>query len=137
MHPDYRSKVDKKFSRKIERMVRKRPKKDEPQEAASPCPHCGAAVKGTVLECPSCKNVIPYCIISGMHMTSTDWSFCPSCQFPARHTFLMKYLDHFSDCPMCGQTISKDIVELVVDPTDHIKRQLDLNSTEHGDEVTA
>jgi hypothetical protein len=34
----------------------------EPEEEKSPCPQCGVDLKNSVLDCFSCKNVIPYCI---------------------------------------------------------------------------
>merc|ERR1712150_254494 len=125
MHPDHRSKVDKKFKRKIEKRIRKRPKtNNDPKEPNSPCPHCMAPVPVSALECPSCKNVIPYCIISGLHMTPTDYTYCPSCKFPARHSVMTKYLDYFDDCPMCAAPLQKEHLEILNDPSQHLKRQL-------------
>jgi len=134
MHPDYRSKVDKKFKRKIEKMIRKRPKtNNDPKEPSTPCPHCMAPVPMSDLECPSCKQVIPYCIVSGLHMTPTDYTYCPKCKFPARYTVVMKYLDTFDDCPMCSTPWEKDHFEIVRDPTQHLKRQLQLDLHDDAD----
>ena len=136
MHPDHRAKVDKKFKRKIEKMIRKRPKSDnDPKEALSPCPHCMTPVAASALECTNCKNVIPYCIISGLHMTPTDYSYCYHCNFPARHSVLMKYLDVFDSCPMCSATLEKDKIQLLRDPTEHLKRQLQLHLQDENNEM--
>ena len=135
MHPDYRSKVDKKFKRKVEKLIRKRPKTNtEPKEPCSPCPHCMHPVAASALECPNCKNVIPYCIVSGLHMTPTDYSYCPKCKFPARYNSMMKYLDVYDECPMCSVPLEKSMLEVLTDPSAHLKRYLQLDLQEEAEE---
>ncbi|KAJ2993993.1 WD repeat-containing protein 19 [Globomyces sp. JEL0801] len=61
MRPEYRQKVDAKFKRKIEQIIR-RPEKEEVQPNYTPCPYCDAPVMETSLDCTECKSNIPYCI---------------------------------------------------------------------------
>jgi WD repeat-containing protein 19 len=63
MRPEYRGLVDAKFKRKIEQIVR-RPEKDEnpKEENKTPCPFCSNPVPETMLDCIECKNHLPYCI---------------------------------------------------------------------------
>lgn len=71
MNPDYRKNVDLKYAKKIEAVVRKPPKngKDgevvgDPPEALSPCPYCQNMLPETEVTCSSCKNNIPFCIVT-------------------------------------------------------------------------
>lgn len=63
MSPENRSSIEAKFKRKIEQIVR-RPCKDEFEEDLSPCPFCESVLPTTDLDCPSCKNWVPYCIVT-------------------------------------------------------------------------
>lgn len=62
--PEYRDKIDVKYKKKIEGIVRKSDKVEE-EETTSPCPFCEFQLSDMELVCPECKNTIPYCIISG------------------------------------------------------------------------
>lgn len=42
----------------------RKPDKTEEDEPQDPCPYCGNEVPQTKLDCPECKNTIPYCIIT-------------------------------------------------------------------------
>lgn len=71
MNPEYRKLVDPKYSKKIEAVVRKPPKngKDgepigDPDEPLSPCPYCENLLPETEMVCNSCKNNIPFCIVT-------------------------------------------------------------------------
>ncbi|ELV10439.1 WD repeat-containing protein 19 [Tupaia chinensis] len=61
MRPEYRNKIDAKYKKKIEAMVR-RPDTSEIEEATTPCPFCEFLLPECELLCPGCKNNIPYCI---------------------------------------------------------------------------
>uniref|UniRef100_A0A8D0PNN3 WD repeat-containing protein 19 n=1 Tax=Sus scrofa TaxID=9823 RepID=A0A8D0PNN3_PIG len=61
MRPEYRNKIDAKYKKKIEAMVR-RPDTSETEEATTPCPFCEFLLPECELLCPGCKNNIPYCI---------------------------------------------------------------------------
>jgi WD repeat-containing protein 19 len=71
MKPEYRRNVDVKYAKKIEAVVRKPPKsgKDgepagDPAEPSSPCPYCENLLSETEVNCNSCKNNIPFCIVT-------------------------------------------------------------------------
>jgi WD repeat-containing protein 19 len=70
--------------------VRKRERGAEGDEPLTACPHCSAAIPATQLECPSCKNSLPYCVATGRHMVLGDWTTCPECSFPALASELVK-----------------------------------------------
>lgn len=61
MRPEYRNAIDKDIKRKIEAIVR-RPNKDQAPEPLSPCPFCANELPDAELDCPKCKNWIPYCV---------------------------------------------------------------------------
>lgn len=42
----------------------RKPDKTEEEEPEEPCPYCGNSLSQTKLDCPECKNTIPYCIIT-------------------------------------------------------------------------
>ena len=44
--------------------VNSRPSKEEAEEELTPCPHCQTPLPATDLDCPSCKNNLPYCIVT-------------------------------------------------------------------------
>ncbi|EDL37730.1 WD repeat domain 19, isoform CRA_a [Mus musculus] len=85
MRPEYRNKIDAKYKKKIEAMVR-RPDTSETEEATTPCPFCQFLLPECELLCPGCKNNIPYCIATGRHMLKDDWTMCPHCGFPALYS---------------------------------------------------
>eukprot|EP00755_Sulcionema_specki_P023223 Sspe_Gene.78375::Locus_49029_Transcript_1_1_Confidence_1.000_Length_4205::g.78375::m.78375/K19671/WDR19, IFT144; WD repeat-containing protein 19 len=106
--PEYRNEIPEKHKKKIETIVRKpghlskrtyEGKKSEamlidPTEPTGPCPFCGNEVPMTMLDCPKCKSIIPYCIVTGQHMVLDDWSMCPNCQFPALYAPFHKLIGH-------------------------------------------
>ncbi|KND01208.1 uncharacterized protein SPPG_04298 [Spizellomyces punctatus DAOM BR117] len=121
MRPEYRNKVDAKYKRRIEQIVR-RPEKDEIEESSSPCPYCGNNVPDTVLDCLECKNHIPYCIVTGRHMILSDWTTCPSCNFSALHSHFTNLLSKSPSCPMCSASIQPN--QLVLLPVAEAKISL-------------
>lgn len=71
MNPEYRKNVDPKYAKKIEAVVRKPPKSGkeggdggDPVEPLTPCPYCESLVPETETNCNSCKNNIPFCIVT-------------------------------------------------------------------------
>lgn len=101
MQPEYKNKISEKYKAKIVKLVRKAPGK-EPDEETTPCPVCGFSLPNTLLDCPRCRNSIPYCIASGRHMVLNDWTQCPSCKFPALHSVFSQHLAVAATCPMCS-----------------------------------
>ncbi|KAK6324407.1 hypothetical protein J4Q44_G00037490 [Coregonus suidteri] len=114
MRPEYRHKIDPKYRKKIEAMVR-RPDTSEIEEVSTPCPYCGFLLPQCDLICPGCKNNLPYCIATGHHMLKEDWSVCPHCEFPALYSQLILLLEMESVCPMCSETLSVNQVEKMDD----------------------
>jgi WD repeat-containing protein 19 len=104
MRPEHRQKLDEKFKRKIEQIVR-RPEKSDEEEIKTPCIFCNADIPESLLDCPECKGRLPYCIFSGKHMVLNNWSQCPSCQFPALYSQAKLLADKVKSCPMCNQDV--------------------------------
>nr|CAH7760831.1 unnamed protein product [Callosobruchus chinensis] len=112
MNPEYRKNIDSKYSKKIEAVVRKPPKssKDgepmvDPTESLSPCPYCENMLPETEVSCNSCKNNIPFCIVTGRHIVSTDLTACPECDFPALRSEFVEILEAEPRCPMCSEKV--------------------------------
>ncbi|XP_055768737.1 WD repeat-containing protein 19 [Salvelinus fontinalis] len=120
MRPEYRHKIDPKYRKKIEAMVR-RPDTSEIEEETSPCPYCGFTLPQCELICPGCKNNLPYCIATGHHMLKEDWSVCPHCEFPALYSQLILLLETESVCPMCSETLSVNQVEKMDDCSSYLQ----------------
>lgn len=56
-------------------------------------------------------------------MTAGDWSQCPSCEFPAKHTVLLQYAEDGESCPMCDAPLQADKIIIVADPAQIIADQ--------------
>merc|ERR1711933_641979 len=69
MRPEYRPQVSEQYKKKIENIVRK-PVSDsnETVEGTSACMYCNFNIPDSQLDCPNCKNISPFCIVSGMRM---------------------------------------------------------------------
>ena len=94
MRPEYRSIIDVNLKRKIEAIVRRKSANtDESTEELSPCPISGEMIPGTQLECPSTRDAIPMCVVTGRHMVINDWCFCPVSRFPALYSEYVKYIE--------------------------------------------
>ncbi|KAH6596396.1 hypothetical protein BASA50_005102 [Batrachochytrium salamandrivorans] len=120
MRPEYRSKVDAKFKRKIEQIVR-RPEKDEIEpEPTTPCPYCSNPVAETCLDCDECKSRLPYCIATGFHMTLDDWSVCPCCAFPAIASHFKLLVEKTGQCPMCYMEVDHQSISPVSNPESYL-----------------
>nr|CCC94636.1 predicted WD40 repeat protein [Trypanosoma congolense IL3000] len=114
----YRTELDDKNRKKIESIVRRRGKEelDDPPESTAPCPFCDAEVLETELECGSCKNTLPFCIVTGKHMVKQNYSECPICHFPALYTSFITLLRQSQVCPMCENMVDLNEVKKHVDP---------------------
>lgn len=109
----YRLELSAKNRKRIEATVRHRGKEEEmvdPVEKATPCPFCDAPVPETELDCGACKNTLPFCVVTGKHMTRDNFTLTPCCDFPALYTALMVRLDSTLVCPMCGVTIDRNTI---------------------------
>jgi len=47
----------------------------------------------TSLECPTTKDVLPMCVVSGNHVVAEDFCLCPRPGFPARFSEYLKYIE--------------------------------------------
>ncbi|KAH8876686.1 WD repeat-containing protein 19 [Schistosoma japonicum] len=134
LRPEYRDKLDVKYRRKFETLVRRRDLKSEGSvdqstnvlsnspnhyngESSTPCPSCGSPLLETSLYCTECRSTIPYCVITGYHVVKNDFSICPGCHFPALYSELLKYVENCSTpiCPMCNTNLSRDTIRRSVD----------------------
>ncbi|KAJ8271702.1 hypothetical protein COCON_G00105610 [Conger conger] len=120
MRPEYRNKIDLKYKKKIEAMVR-RPDTSELEEETTPCPYCNFMLPECELLCPGCKNNLPYCIATGRHMVKEDWSVCPHCSFPALHSEFLGLLETESVCPMCSESLSTEQVKKITDCSSYLQ----------------
>ncbi|KAK9508924.1 hypothetical protein O3M35_006365 [Rhynocoris fuscipes] len=114
MKPEYKSKIEDKYVKKLEGVVRRPPKGPDnkivvdPPEEMSPCPYCDFSLADSQLTCPQCSNNIPFCIATGRHVVKDDFTVCPNCQFPAIKSELIKILETCERCPMCSEKISPE-----------------------------
>ena len=47
----------------------------------------------TELECPTTRDALPMCVVSGRHMILDDWCFCPNSKCPALYSAYIKYIE--------------------------------------------
>ncbi|NXA79906.1 WDR19 protein, partial [Thryothorus ludovicianus] len=120
MRPEYRSKIDPKYKKKIETMVRRRDT-TETEEPTTACPYCAFQLPECELLCPSCKNNLPYCIATGRHMVRDDWTVCPHCDFPALYSEFQSMLQSENVCPMCSERINVVDLKKINDCTEYLK----------------
>ncbi|XP_040191059.1 WD repeat-containing protein 19 [Rana temporaria] len=124
MRPEYRNKIDVKYKKKIEAMVR-RPDTSEVEEESTACPFCDFKLPECDLLCPGCKNNLPYCIVTGRHMVKDDWCICPHCEFPALYSEFKKLMESESICPMCSERVTDDQLKKVPDCSVYLKQDQD------------
>ncbi|GIY23354.1 WD repeat-containing protein dyf-2 [Caerostris extrusa] len=123
MRPEYRSKLDPKYKRKIENIVRKYQKNEE-EELNIPCPYCDVEVPQTSLYCEHCKYNLPYCIITGYHIVRNDIALCPKCQFPGILAEFSRSLTTDKTCPMCLSEISSsELIEVEKVPPENFDEE--------------
>lgn len=125
MRPEYRQKLDPKYKKKIEQIVRK-PERTEAPEEDSPCPYCKSPVKVTSLHCKACENLLPYCIATGQHMVADDWAECPHCHFPAIYKELAALLDTEEACPMCSHALGVAQIVRIQDCSFRLRESKDM-----------
>jgi WD repeat-containing protein 19 len=75
----------------------------------------------SLLDCPSCKNISPFCIVTGMRMLRDDWSYCTFCNFPARRGALLTLAEAGDACPMCDSSLKGVEVPLVTDTSSYLQ----------------
>ncbi|XP_054993579.1 WD repeat-containing protein 19 isoform X2 [Sorex araneus] len=124
MRPEHRNKIDAKYKKKIEAMVR-RPDTSETEEVTTPCPFCDFLLPECGLLCPGCKNNLPYCIATGRHMVKSDWTVCPHCDFPALYSEFKLMLRSESSCPMCSERLKPAQLKRVTDCAPYLKAEVE------------
>ena len=99
MRPEYRSQLDPKFKKKIEALVRKQPRDggdgDGGSSEAAPltaCPVSGLLIPATSLECPTTKDPLPMCVVTGRHVVADDCCLCPRSRMPALFSAYVAYI---------------------------------------------
>eukprot|EP01064_Diplonema_japonicum_P002002 TRINITY_DN11304_c0_g1_i1.p1 TRINITY_DN11304_c0_g1~~TRINITY_DN11304_c0_g1_i1.p1 ORF type:complete len:1431 (+),score=452.89 TRINITY_DN11304_c0_g1_i1:1321-5613(+) len=88
----------------------------DPPEPVGPCPFCNTAVPMTMLDCPRCKNNVPYCIATGQHMLLSEWSSCPNCKFPALFGPYSEMVRQGEPCMMCEEVVDIKDVKKIQNP---------------------
>eukprot|EP00658_Telonema_sp_P-2_P019720 TRINITY_DN17770_c0_g1_i1.p1 TRINITY_DN17770_c0_g1~~TRINITY_DN17770_c0_g1_i1.p1 ORF type:complete len:494 (+),score=147.79 TRINITY_DN17770_c0_g1_i1:153-1634(+) len=130
MRPEYRAQIAENYKRKIEAIVRKRASTEEEEEQSTPCPHCSAPVEETMLDCGSCRQIIPFCIATGRHMVLEEWTKCMHCNFPALYSPFKKLLCAEPNCPMCGNHVDPTSLQFLKDPKEALKALLPSDGAE-------
>lgn len=93
VRPEFRSLLDVNLKRKIEAIVRRRGQQGEDlPEELTPCPVSSQLIPAMALECPTTKEALPMCVITGQHLLLDDWCFCPASRFPASYSAYIRYL---------------------------------------------
>lgn len=132
MRPENRPQISEQYKKKIENIVRK-PLTDDAKELSevqTPCMYCNFLLNDSQLDCPNCKNISPFCIVTGMRMLRDDWSYCTACNFPARRVAFADMLKTVESCPMCDQAQKLVDCPSVPDPSSFIAEYKTLFQTE-------
>lgn len=72
--------------------VRKPKEAGEEDVPLTPCPISGQLIPNTSLECPTTKDPLPMCVVSGQHIVASDFCLCPRSGMPARYSEYVAYL---------------------------------------------
>lgn len=120
MKSEYREQIDVKFKKKIETLVRKsggalKDSQPESNDTSSACPFCDNEVIDTELSCHNCRNTIPFCIATGLHVIRDDLTVCPECQFAAIRSQFLRVLSKEAVCPMCSSAVDVSRVVAIDD----------------------
>jgi WD repeat-containing protein 19 len=93
MRPEYRSSINVDIKRKIEAIVRRRSAVgDDASEPVSACPISAQEIPSYSLECPTTKDALPMCAVTGKHMVLANWCICPNSKFPVLYSEYLKYV---------------------------------------------
>jgi WD repeat-containing protein 19 len=128
LRPEHKPKVAAQYLKPIEGFVRRPPPQEELDkeraERCSPCPYCQFDLPETLLDCPACKNNLPYCVTTGKHMVLSDWSECPSCKFPTLYSAFVQHISTAADkaCCMCNTPIALADITKVFDAKSRLMR---------------
>jgi len=117
MRPEHRPQVADQYKKKIENIVRKPVTDDskEASEATSGCMYCGFTILESQLDCPNCKNISPFCVVTGLRMLKDDWTYCPHCNFPSRRRAQEEAIQNGEHCLMCDEPLKVEDLPSVPD----------------------
>ena len=111
------------YKKKIENIVRKPPTEPDNVDADSPCPFCDAPVAAYDLSCGACASQLPFCIVTGKHMTAAECTRCLSCNFPALLPALTTAArEADATCPLCSAPLALAAVALVLEPMPFLRK---------------
>ncbi len=121
MRPENRSKIDNDdIKRKIEAIVRRsKSEKEEAEEEKTPCPISQQHIPTTELECPTTRDAIPMCVVTGQHMILDDWCICPNSKYPAILSAYKRYIQREIEAngeatdPVLGKPIDSGALSLL------------------------
>ncbi|CAO4369481.1 unnamed protein product [Caenorhabditis nigoni] len=111
MSAELRPKIHEKYRKKIEDLVRKGGNQKDLPEESSPCPICDAPMPDYAMSCDNCKSLVPYCILTGRHIVTEDFSRCPHCEMPGFYSEFRKLSILNENCYMCGGDLKAAIPE--------------------------
>ncbi|KAL0222883.1 hypothetical protein P9112_002273 [Eukaryota sp. TZLM1-RC] len=122
MQSDMVEEVPSQYRSKIERIIRKRDKSQSNLlDETSPCPFCSFPISITAGSCESCKSIVPFCLITGLAITSDDLTFCPSCRFPGSFSQFVEHLSIYKNCALCSSTVEPNDLELLTDVESYLR----------------
>ncbi|KAI6201750.1 WD repeat-containing protein 19 [Aphelenchoides besseyi] len=104
-----KDKMDKKYRRKLETIVRKADNVSDKPEVMTACPECATDTREFDLACAGCKSTIPYCIVTGKHIIANDFAVCASCGMPGFYSEFQQLSNNNEPCPMCGKLLSNPV----------------------------
>jgi len=127
MKPQYRAEIQEQYKKKMEKVVRRTgEKKDEVEPVLDPCMFCDASGPDTDLNCDKCLSIIPYCIATGLRCLKHDFTYCHHCNFPARHSEMVKRVQEEGACPMCAKELKVGDLRKIADFRKEWPRYLNL-----------
>lgn len=99
VRPEYRAQIDVNLKRKIEAIVRRKYAHGEGDivEETTACPISGTLIPGSQLECPTTRDALPMCVVTGRHILLEDACFCPVSKFPAIYSAYVRYIQEYNE----------------------------------------
>ncbi|KFV80463.1 WD repeat-containing protein 19, partial [Struthio camelus australis] len=118
MRPEYRNKIDLKYKKKIEAMVRAAG--TFPTTSFVPGPQCADRSLSFFIHVRELVEGHSFCL-QGRHMVRDDWTVCPHCDFPALYSEFKTMLQTENICPMCSERINIVHLKKINDCTQYLK----------------
>ena len=139
MGSENRKEINEKFRKKIEAIVRKkRGVLENVETEATPSPYDSKVrVPVDELVCPTTRNDIPWCIVTGYHMRTDDWCICPNTNMPALYSKYIEWCQtetrgEDGPCdPITGKPVDVNSIVKISDPSGYLESY---NSSGENDE---